>query len=101
MKNLTIATAQFENASGDKRHNLNIIRRLSAEAAKEGADAIAFHECSITGYTFARRLTRDALLAIAEPIPDGPSIKELQSIARDNKITVLAGLFERDRQDSI
>src|SRR5579871_3176389 len=101
MNNLTIATAQFENASGDKQHNLNSIRRLSAKAAREGADAIAFHECSITGYTFARHLTRDALLAISEPIPDGPSIKELQAIARDNNITVLAGLFERDHRDKI
>jgi beta-ureidopropionase len=101
MNNLTIATAQFENASGDKQHNLDIIRRLSAKAAGEGADAIAFHECSITGYTFARHLTKEALLAIAEPIPDGPSIKELQAIARDNNITVLAGLFERDDRNDI
>src|SRR5579872_3091459 len=101
MNNITIATAQFENASGDKHYNLGVIRRLAAKAAAEGADAIAFHECSITGYTFARHLTRDELLAVAEPIPDGPSVRELTAIARENGIVVLAGLFERDERDRI
>ena len=58
MQNLKIATAQFENKSGDKIYNLNRIRELSAHAAAQGADVIAFHECSITGYTFARQLSK-------------------------------------------
>ena len=62
MEKLKIATAQFENISGDKNYNLQIIDKLSAEAAKEGAKAIAFHECSITGYTFARHLSKEQLL---------------------------------------
>ena len=33
MKNLKIATAQFENKSGDKAYNLCIIRQLAARAA--------------------------------------------------------------------
>ncbi|MFN5813068.1 MAG: nitrilase-related carbon-nitrogen hydrolase, partial [Bacteroidota bacterium] len=52
MKTLKIATAQFENRSGDKNYNLSVIEKLSAKAAAEGADVIAFHECSITGYSF-------------------------------------------------
>jgi len=51
MKDLKIATAQFENRSGDKQYNLRVINELSAKAAQQGADVIAFHECSITGYT--------------------------------------------------
>jgi predicted amidohydrolase len=53
---LTIATAQFENQSGDKAYNLSVIDRLAAKAASQGAQVIAFHECSITGYSFARHL---------------------------------------------
>ena len=49
---IKIATAQFENRSGDKSYNLDIIDDLSKKAAVEGADVIAFHECSITGYSF-------------------------------------------------
>ena len=101
MRNIKIATAQFENKSGDKEYNLSVIDRLSEKAAKEGADVISFHECSITGYTYARRLSLDQMLEIAEYIPEGESIYRLQQIAEKNKITILAGLFEKDAQGDI
>lgn len=96
MENLVIATAQFEHASGDKAFNLAVIDELSGKAAAQGARAVAFHECSITGYSFARKLTGEQLRALAEPIPDGPSIETLTAIARKHHIVVLAGLFERE-----
>ncbi len=101
MQNLKIATAQFENKSGDKEYNLSVIDRLSEKAAAEGAQAIAFHECSITGYSFARKLTREQMLDLSEMIPDGESISALQAIAQKNQITLLAGLFEKDEKDDI
>ena len=101
MQPIKIATAQFENASGDKAFNLQRIDELSARAAQQGAQVVAFHECSITGYTFARNLSREELLAVAELIPDGDSIQALTTIARKNDIVVLAGLFEKDEQDRI
>lgn len=96
MKKIKIATAQFENSSGDKSYNLSIIRELSGKAAAAGADVIAFHECSITGYTFARHLSKPALFDLAEYIPDGPAVQQLISIAREFNIVVLAGLFEKE-----
>ena len=101
MENIKIATAQFENRSGDKVYNLEIISQLSQQAAAKGAKVISFHECSITGYTFARHLSKAQLLDIAELIPDGESIKKLTEISRDNNITILAGLFEKDSEDKI
>jgi predicted amidohydrolase len=101
MQNIKIATAQFENKSGDKKYNLAIINRLSEKASKDGADAIAFHECSITGYSFARKLTREQLFDLCEFIPDGESIHQLRAIAKNNNITVLAGLFEKDEHGDI
>jgi predicted amidohydrolase len=101
MKTLKIATAQFENRSGDKNYNLSVIEKLSAKAAAEGADVIAFHECSITGYSFARKLNREQMLALAEPIPVGSSILKLREIAGKYNIVVLAGLFEKDSNDDI
>ncbi|MCW3464652.1 nitrilase family protein [Chitinophaga nivalis] len=101
MENIRIATAQFENKSGDKAHNLAVIRQLTAQAAAQGAQAVAFHECSITGYTFARHLSEADMLALAEPIPDGPSIKALQEIAAEYDIAVLAGLFEKDADNQL
>ena len=36
MRNIKIATAQFENKSGDKEYNLTVIDRLSKKAAYGG-----------------------------------------------------------------
>ena len=100
-KPLKIASVQFENASGDKASNLATIHRLTTAAAETGAQVVAFHETSITGYTFASRLTKDELLDIAEPVPDGPSIKNLIEIASESSVVVLAGLFEKDNEGRI
>lgn len=101
MKNIKIAAAQFENRSANKDYNLSIIEELSKKAAAAGADAIAFHECSITGYTFARPLSKAQMLDLAEFIPDGPSILKLTALARKYKIAILAGLFEKDENDNL
>ena len=101
MQNLKIATAQFENRSGDKDYNLSVIDRLSAKAAADGAEVITFHECSVTGYTFARKLSKEELLKVAELIPEGSSVQRLIQIARKNEIVILAGLFEKDADDRI
>ncbi|WP_339922360.1 nitrilase family protein [uncultured Cyclobacterium sp.] len=98
---LKIASAQFENKSGDKVYNLNLIDELSKKAAQEGADIVAFHECSITGYSFARNLNKEQMLELAEFVPDGPSIQQLIKIAKKNNITILAGLFEKDKDGQI
>ncbi len=101
MEPIRISTAQFENRSGDKTYNLGMISRLAAEASRQGANAIAFHECSVTGYTFARHLSKEQMLDLAEPIPDGESVSCLHDIARKFRITVLAGLFEKDQNDKL
>jgi 5-aminopentanamidase len=101
MKNLKISSAQFENKSGDKIYNLSVIDKLSAQAAREGADVIAFHECSVTGYTFARNLSKEQMLELAEIIPSGQSTKTLIELAGKNNIIILAGLFEKDEDDNL
>lgn len=101
MKKIKISTAQFENRSGDKDYNLSVIAKLSKKAAQEGSAAVAFHECSISGYTFARDLSKEQMLELAELIPGGPSISKLTAIAKDNDIMILAGLFEKDENDNL
>lgn len=101
MDQLHIATVQFENKSGDKAYNLARIRAFCERASHAGCNVIAFHECSITGYTFARQLSRHELEAVAEQVPDGPSTRELIRIAEENKIIVLAGLFEKDDEGKL
>jgi predicted amidohydrolase len=101
MENLKIATAQFEHRSGDKAYNLSVIRSLAADAAANGARVVAFHECSVTGYTFARKLNKQQMLDVAEFIPNGQSIQTLTAIAAKFNIVVLAGLFEKDADDNL
>jgi beta-ureidopropionase len=101
MENLKIATAQFEHKSGDKTYNLEIIETLSEQAANDGAKAIAFHECSVTGYTFARSLSKEQMLNLAEFVPGGRSTKRLTEIAQKHDIAILAGLFEKDEEDRL
>jgi predicted amidohydrolase len=101
MTNLKISTAQFENRSGDKAYNLSVIDRLAGKAAAEGSQVVAFHECSITGYTFARHLSREQMLELAELIPEGESIQKLIALAIKNNIVILAGLFEKDTENNL
>ncbi|RPA70351.1 nitrilase [Cyclobacteriaceae bacterium YHN15] len=101
MQPIKVSTAQFENKSGDKHYNLSLIEKLAAKAAAEGSQVIAFHECSITGYTFARKLSGEQLLAISEIIPEGESINRLIKISRKYNIVILAGLFEKDESDQL
>ena len=101
MDKIKISTAQFENRSADKNYNLGVIEELSRKASAAGSNVIAFHECSVTGYAFARDLSREQMLDIAELIPNGESISRLIDIARKNNIVVLAGLFEKDEDDNL
>lgn len=101
MNNIKIATAQFEHKSGDKAYNLSVIEQMAGEAAAKGAQAIAFHECSITGYTFARHLQKEQMLELAEPVPGGESISALTQMAQKHHIAILAGLFEKDADDNL
>jgi predicted amidohydrolase len=101
MDAIKISTAQFENKSGDKAYNLSVIDALAGKAAQAGSQVVAFHECSVTGYTFARHLSREQMLDLAELIPDGPSVQQLVAIARKHSIVVLAGLFEKDADNKL
>jgi predicted amidohydrolase len=101
MEKIRVATAQLEHKSGDKAYNLSVIEKLAAQAAQADNQVIAFHECAITGYTFARKLSKAQMLDLAEYIPQGESIARLTQIARQYNIAVLAGLFEKDEQDEL
>lgn len=101
MDNLKISTAQFENKSGDKKYNLSVIDTLAKKATTEGSDVIAFHECSVTGYSFARHLSKEQMFDLAEFIPGGESVLKLIEIAKKHDIVILAGLFEKDEKDNL
>jgi N-carbamoylputrescine amidase len=63
------------------------------QAAAAGAAILCLPELFRTFYIGQRE--DPALFDLAEPIPDGPSTRELQAAAREAGIVVIASLFER------
>ena len=96
MRDIAIATAQFEHRDADKDYNLGRIDVLARQAVAAGAAIVSFHECCITGYTFLQTLTREQLLTLAKPVPDGPSTQQLLALSRSLGAALLAGLIEQE-----
>ncbi|MBD3239673.1 MAG: acyltransferase [Chitinivibrionales bacterium] len=94
MKSIRAASVQFNHVAGDKRANLETIERFVREAAQANADLVVFPEMCITGYWHVRKLSRAEIVALAEPVPDGPSTQALLEHARSQGMVVSAGLIE-------
>src|SRR5918912_4552248 len=95
MRDIRVAAVQFQHAPGDKSYNLGRIRQFVALAARSGVEIIAFPEMCLTGYWHVRKLSREAVDALAESVPEGASIRELLRLAREHGMTIGAGLIER------
>jgi predicted amidohydrolase len=95
MRDVRVATVQFQHEPGDKSYNFGRVRHFVTEAAKSGVEIIAFPEMCLTGYWHVRKLTREGVEALAERVPDGPSTQELLQLSREHSMTIGAGLIER------
>jgi predicted amidohydrolase len=101
MQDLRVGAAQFEHRDNEKAYNLGRIRELTRTAVEQGAQIVSFHECAVSGYSFIQPLSHRQLLQIAEPVPDGPSTRELVKIAREHGVVVMAGMLERDASNCV
>ena len=80
---------QFDPVFGEVLHNLDVVAtRLEAVEA----DLIVLPELFASGYQF---LSKDEVLRLAEPVPDGLTTKRLMDLARRRGLTIVAGLPER------
>lgn len=96
MRDIKVASIQMEHVDGDKPANLAKIEAFVLGAYRQDVEMIVFPECAITGYWFMRKLDRAQLVELAEPVPEGPSSQQLLKLALANRMTVGAGLVERD-----
>jgi predicted amidohydrolase len=87
-------TVQFNHKSGDKAYNLQVITDYVKEAASASVKLMVFPEMCIPGYWHVISMDRDAIAGLAEPVPDGPSIKTLLMLAATHGIVIGAGLIE-------
>jgi predicted amidohydrolase len=99
MRDIRIATAQFEARDRDKDFNFARMAALARQAAADGAEIVSFHEGCVTGYTFIQELSREEMAALAEPVPDGPSVERLMAVAKELDVALLAGLIEADGEE--
>src|ERR1700761_5881971 len=91
MKKTNVALIQMS-CEPDTQKNLDKAAARIEEAAKNGAELICLPELFRAQY-FCQREDH-ALFATAESIP-GPSTERISQIAKDNKVVVIASLFER------
>src|SRR5436190_15025878 len=95
MRDIRVATVQFQHAPSDKAYNLGRVRHFVAEAARAGVEIVVFPEMCLTGYWHVRKLDRESFEALAEPVPAGPCTQELMRLSTENGMTIGAGLLER------
>ena len=91
MEDLTVAAVNFHSDFGEIDSNLGRIRSWAAQMAKEGVDILAFPEMSVCGYENSWLIS-----PFMDQIP-GSITTQLQKIAEDYQITLIAGLAEQVR----
>lgn len=94
MNRIKVASVQFEHHPGEKEANFQKIEHFLEEASRQGVELIVFPKYCITGYWFLRKLSKEELLDMAEPVFEGPSSKRLAELARRFNMTIGAGLVE-------
>ena len=95
MRDIRVATVQFQSEPGNKVYNLGRVRHFVTEAARSRVEIVAFPEMCLTGYWHVRKLSRDEVEALAEPVPDGECTRELLRLSREHGMSIGAGLIER------
>ncbi|HWE36382.1 MAG TPA: nitrilase-related carbon-nitrogen hydrolase [Isosphaeraceae bacterium] len=90
---IRVAAVQNNPRLGDVAANLAAIRAKLREAAEGGAKLVVFPECALTGYGFA---SKEEGLAVAEPIPGGPSLRAIQQDCKTLDAFAVVGMLERD-----
>jgi len=93
LKEITVALAQLSCKVGDKEHNLNAMKRNIRQAKQKDANLVVFPELALTGYT-----CRDLVYELAEPIPEGLSIRRLEEVTKKEDIHVVFGMLERSER---
>jgi predicted amidohydrolase len=89
-KRMIIAVLQMQPCPAAPDPNLARIRAAATAASAFGARLLVTPELSLTGYAIG-----DDLAALAEPA-DGPLVTQLQAVARDTGLHLVAGFPELD-----
>lgn len=95
MKPLRAAALSPGITPGDKARNLESARRGLTRAREEGVDLAVFSEWYLT------HCVDDRAYRVAEPVPEGPTAKEIIKTAKELNITVAMGIEELDPEKGV
>jgi N-carbamoylputrescine amidase len=90
---MRVACAQYALREEDRDHNLERSLQFIERAATEGADLVVLPELANSGCDLG---SRERALALAEEIPDGPTVRAWRGAAESSGICVGGGLLERE-----
>jgi predicted amidohydrolase len=90
---ITIALGQISSRVGDKKHNIDNMKKKVRQAKKTNADLIAFPELALTGY-----VVRDTAYELAELVPSGPSVHQIEEVAKQENMHVIFGMIEKSAE---
>ncbi len=90
---IKVAALQFEPHMGDKDYSVHEGLKLIEKAGKQGAKLMVLPELSNTGYIYN---SREEAFALAEPVPQGPTVQEWIRMAKKYDAYICAGITERE-----
>ena len=91
MKTTRVAAVSMNGFLGEPERVLQAIDAWCEQVAAEGVELVLFPELVVHGHCTPNTW------ALAEPVPDGPSVRRLEEIARRHRLVVCAGLSEKER----
>jgi len=89
---LRVAAVQIAPKLGDLEENIVKTCTFIEKAVEQEARLIVLPELSNSGYNFKNR---QQALECSEPIPNGPTIKEWEKLARRHGVWIIGGINER------
>jgi N-carbamoylputrescine amidase len=91
MRTTRVAAVSMNGLLGEPYRILHTIDAWCEAAVKEGAEVVLFPELVIHGHCTPHTWE------LAEPVPDGPSVRRLVEIATRHDLILCAGLSEKER----
>jgi predicted amidohydrolase len=91
MQTIRVAAVSMDGGLGDPGNSLNSIGDWCGRAKTEGAELVVFPELVVHGHCAPN--TWD----LAEPVPDGPSIRQLEQLACEHDLVLSVGLSEKEK----
>lgn len=89
-----IACCQIKSELGNKKENINkMISRIEELAETQTVDLIVFPELAVTGYECSEMYSQ-----LAEPYPEGDSIRIFQKQAKKHSVHIVFGFIEKEKR---